>query len=343
MKILPRKDQIFLQQDYKNYSGILIFGSDTSLVLNKILSIENNVFSTQSDASFSKIAIQYEEIEEDPSLLQHELSSMNLLNTQKIIIIDNTQKSIKAPIKSILLQPKTQHILIFRAGELPTSSSIRKLFETEKNLAALHCYSSNNTSTKALLLRKIAESRISIDHKLIDFIADNIRGEHSTILSEIEKIIHYTKENRSISFDEVIQIISNPSEKNSYDPLIHSIIDKDFILAEQELEKLTSSGVHLVAIARNVANYFVKLLKVQTLIKQGMPEKFALDSPKPPIFFKNIPHFKKGLHQYSVKRISYIIYEFTQLEINYKSKNISPEILWEKCFYNIFIKDKEST
>lgn len=342
MKILPRQNRTFLEKDYKNYSAILIFGSDTSLVLNHISSIETNLFSTQDDSSFSKITLQYEDTEKDPSLLQHELFSTNLLCTQKLIIVENTPKSINSAIKQIILEIETQHIVIFRAGELSPSSGTRKLFESTKNLAALHCYASDDTSVKTLLLKKITENNVSIDSELINFISNNIRGDHHTILSEIEKIISYTKENNGISIDEATQIISNPSEKNSYDPLIHSIINRDFILAEQELEKLTSSGIHLVAIARNIANYFVKLLKVQTLIKQGTQEKFAIDSIKPPIFFKNITYFKKGLDQFSVRKISYIIYEITNLEIEYKTKNISANLIWERFFYKIFIQDKIS-
>ncbi len=340
MKVPPKQEQKFFEQDFNSYTGILIFGSDTSLVLDQLSFIEKKVLENQSDTSFSKITIEYEEIDNDASILQHELFSMNLLNTRKFIVIENTPKSIHSSIKSILLEPKTQHVLIFRSGELPPSSSTRKLFETDKNLAALHCYASNEMSVKALLLKKTMESKLSIDHNVIDFIAKNLRGEHSSILSEIDKILYYAQENRGISISEVSQIISAPSEKNSYDPLIHSIIEQNFTLVEQEISKLTDSGVHLVAISRNIANYFVKLLKAQTLIKQGMSEKFAIDTIKPPIFFKNIPYFKKGLQTYTARRITYIIHKLTELEIDLKSKNISPKLLWDSFLYNIFIKEK---
>ena len=188
-----------------------------------------------------------------------------------------------------------------------------------------------------MLMQELTKNSITFPAATLDYIVANLRGEYASIVSEIEKISLYALTTRDVCLEEISQIISNPSEKNSYDPLIKSIINSDFITADKELEKLTLSGLHIVAIARNIANHFVKLLKVKTLMNQGVSEQLAFASLRPPIFFKNVPNFQKGLKNYSVTQLVHIIATFTTLEMECKSTNIKPMLLWEKHYNKVFL------
>jgi len=307
-------------------------------VLDKISTIEKKVILSEEDAIFSKIQLNYEDIEKDPSILYQELHSITLFNSPKFILINNTKTSFNKEIKESLLSAKTSHVVIFKADELGPSTSTRKLFETEQEFAALPCYQLDEIAIKSILVESLRKNNIKFSPDLVNHAATLLRGEHASILSEIQKLLlYYANTNSTATEEEITEIISGPSEKNSYDPLILSIINRDFINTTKEVEKLYSSGVHIVAIARNIATYFVRLLKVKTLTEQGVQAEDAINSLKPPIFFKNITSFKKALQSYSTNQIIIIIEQLTSLELECKTTDIKPILLWEKYLYEAFI------
>lgn len=337
MKILPKQERIFFEKDFAKYTAILFFGNDDSLILNKIKLLESKC--TDPANSFEKITLDLSAIEEDLSILYNETASLSLFNKKKFIVIENVPNAISKNLKDFISNCDSQEIIVFKAGLLPPSSSFRKLFESEEKLASIACYPLERDAIKSLVLQKLEEHKVKLLNEHIAYIVSNLRGEYSTIISEIEKILLYAENNDYIKLEEIKNIISSPSEKNSYDPLISNILKQNFIAADYELKKLTDSGLHLVAITRNIANYFVKLLKVKILIAQGENETTAMDSLKPPIFFKSIPDFKIGIKNYTAPILIRIIEELTILEMNLKSKNINPELLWEKFYYRIFLKN----
>jgi|GEM_PF-1696448 len=338
MKIHPKQERIFFEKDFAKYTAILFFGNDESLILNKIKLLENK--STNAANSFEKITLNLPSIEEDLSILYNETASLSLFNKKKFIVIENTPNSISKTLKDFILNFNSQEIVVFKAGSLAPSSSFRKLFESGEKLASVACYPLEQDSIKSLVLQKLEEHKVKFLNEHIAYIVSNLRGEYSTILSEIEKILLYAKNNNDIKLEEIKNIISGPSEKNSYDLLITNIIKQNFIAADYELKKLTDSGLHLVAITRNIATYFVRLLKVKTLISQGANETVAIDSLKPPVFFKSVPDFKIGLKSYTIPMLIEIIEKLTILEMDLKSKNINPELLWEKFYYQTFLQKR---
>lgn len=331
MKILPKQERAFLEKDFAKYTAILFFGNDESLILNKIKVLENK-------STVEKIVLDFPAIEEDLSVLYNETASLSLFNKKKFIVIENVPNSISKTLKDFILNCNSQEIIVFKAGSLTPASSFRKLFESEEKLASVACYPLEQDAIRSLVLQKLEEHKIKLLNEHITYVVSNLRGEYSTIVSEIEKLLLYANNNVDIKLEEIKNIISSPSEKNSYDPLISNILKQNFIAADYELKKLTDSGLHLVAIARNITTYFVRLLKVKTLISQGSSEAAAIDSFKPPVFFKSVPDFKIGLKNYTTPMLIKIVEELTILEMDLKSKNISTELLWEKCYYQLFLK-----
>lgn len=338
MKIFPNKEKDFFKEDFNQYKAILVFGQDSSLVLDKISTLEKKVIKDEQEASFSKISLDYTEIEQDPSILIHETQAMSLINKQKFILVENLSTSITKELKEIIASSTNEHLIVFKAGELSPSSSLRKFFESEKDLAALPCYAPDKVQIKNLVYNKAIQQNVELPHDVIDLIVKTSGGEYSTITTEIEKILCYAAGEEKITTDIAKEILSSSSEKNSYDPLIKNIIYGDYIAAEKEFSKLTYSGVHIVAISRNIANYFVKLLKAKTQIHQGMNEKEAIGSIKPPIFFKNIPEFQAGLKKYTIQDLVVITNALTKLESKCKTHNIDSKLLWEKDFFEMFLE-----
>ncbi len=338
MKIFPNNEKIFFDKGFNQYKAILIFGQDSSLVLEKISLLEKKIIQEDNNASLSKITLDYHDIEQDYSIFLHEIQAMSLIRKKKFILIENIATSIKKEFKDIISSYSSENLVVIKAGVLSPSSSLRKFFESEKDLAALTCYAPDNTQIKQLLFKKTQEKKLDLPRECVDFIVKNSGGEYSTISTEIDKILSYAEDGNEITLDIVKEILSESSEKNSYDPLIKNIISGNFIAAEKEFTKLTYSGVHVVAISRNIATHFIKLLKVKTQILQGKNEKEATSSIKPPIFFKNLLDFQVGVKKYSIQDLVFAINSLTKIEEKCKTQNIDSKLLWEREFFDVFLE-----
>jgi len=338
MKITSKQENSFLNNDFRKYRALLIFGADTSLVSGRISSICRNVITNEDSEIFSKIYINYNDILKDSNILVGHISSRTLLSEPKFIVVDEVGPSISKELKEIISDNNSDHVLVFKAGELPPSSTTRKFFEAGDNLAALACYQIDDKSIRAILLSKMSEHHIKCEIGVIEYIVENLKGEYLSVISEIDKIILYGVSQKMISLEVISEIISGSSEKNSYDKLIKYLVASDVVAAEQEFLKLTASGIHVVAISRNISNYFIRVLKVKELVSQKVcSETEAINSLRPPVFFKNLEDFKKVLDKYSIAQIISIVEAFTNLEIECKTTNIAPILCWDRYIHKLFI------
>ena len=341
MKILPKQEANFLDKDFRNYKAILVYGNDSSLVSERTVSLCKKVIADKDSEVFSKVQLNYGDVVKDPSLLVGYLSSNSLLCKSKCIIIDEVESSINKELKSVFLDNHFNNIIILKSGELTPSSSTRKCFESETELAALPCYAIDERGVKDLVLKRLCDNHIRCEPGVIDYVVSHLRGEYLSISSEIDKMILCVGNKGVISVREVEELLSGSSEKNTYDRLIRFLVNGDIASAENEFFKLASSGVHVIAISRNIANYFVRVLKIKELVSQNIySETEAFHSLKPPIFFKHLEDFRKALHKYSIVQIVNIIESCTNLEIECKTTNISPLLCWDKVVYKLFVHQK---
>jgi DNA polymerase III subunit delta len=342
MKIQPNQSLNFLNKDFQQYQGVLIFGNNAGLVSKRCDLLQQKFINPADETSFNSLNLDYEQVAKDPSLLYEELNSYSMLGTPKIITIDSVSKSINKKIIDILSSSGGDNFIIFRGGEFPPSSSTRKFFETNKNFAALACYYDNAESIKNILISKLSVKNVKFaSPEVMDYILENIQGDHLSVVSEIEKIALFAQSDSILSLKEIKSIINKHSYNTSYDELIKNIINNKLDKAEIEFSKLTYSGVSIVAIIRNITNYFVKLLKVKTLITQGKAEHLAMSFLRPPIFYKYEADFKNGLKKYTVSKLTEIIESLIKLEIDCKTYNIDPQIMWNQSFIALFSSNME--
>ena len=73
--------------------------------------------------------------------------------------------------------------------------------------------------------------------------------------------------------------------------------------------------------------YVQKLHLVKSNIQNGMTEQEAVSSLRPPIFFKQLPVFKRHLNEWSIKQLNKLINGLIKLEIECKTTGNPAELL----------------
>lgn len=335
MKIVTANINRFISEEFKKFCAILIYGPDYGLVADRCNQITINTIDAtdKTNLYLNKITLKYNDVSKDSSILENEIMSLNFFSRAKVIIVDEVDGLLPKTLEEIITKNK-DNIIIFKAGDLPANSSIRKFFDTNAKVASLACYNDTPISIKEYILKTLAKNNLELeDPSILNSIIDLLQGDKKIIEAELQKIILYYSNHTSLKLkipNKVIDdIVSNNYLFLEYETLFHAIINNQVSTIVKLVAAMLSNGENIVTILRSLSNFVIKILKIKTILahNKNISVDVALNSFSPPIFFKQIPLFKKAIQKYHLPALLIILERFTKMEIECKNISFPPEAL----------------
>lgn len=261
------------------------------------------------------------------------LNNISLFGGSDIIKITEVPATINADLKEILLAG-THHLAILIADELPPSSSLRKLFESEESFAAIACYSDDAKNVRAISAGKITAAGKTIASDALSYLAYHLNGDRNIIESELDKLLLFTSDAKSITMSDVEKSLSQ-SIISSPDFLCISFAKGDAKRFFLESNNLLSENISIVWIIRAIARYYINLYVVASHKSDGMALESAIATLKPPIFFKYLQDFKEISSTISGSKITKILSLLHEAERESKSATLPAESICENLFFKV--------
>jgi len=273
-----------------------------------------------------------EEILKNFNLIYNEINNISLFDKNKLFIIEQTDDKILEILKE--LEPNIdKHKIYLFSGILDKKSKIRNYFEKSKNCGAVACYADNEIGLKKIILNKL-KGYTGLSTYNINLILENCNLDRVKLNNEIEKIAIYfqdkniktekleilldTKVNDNFSLLKDEALLGNKSKTNKL--LSDTIID-----SEKNIYYLSSINQRL-----NKINEIICKSK-----EKGLEE--AINTIRPPIFWKDKPNFISQTKKWSQKKIKTILEDTYNLEIKIKSNNlVDKNILIKKLLIDLF-------
>lgn len=272
-----------------------------------------------------------EEILKNFNLIYNEINNISLFDKNKLFIIEQTDDKILEILKE--LEPNIdKHKIYLFSGILDKKSKIRNYFEKSKNCGAVACYADNEIGLKKIILNKL-KGYTGLSTYNINLILENCNLDRVKLNNEIEKIAIYfqdkniktekleilldTKVNDNFSLLKDEALLGNKSKTNKL--LSDTIID-----SEKNIYYLSSINQRL-----NKINEIICKSK-----EKGLEE--AINTIRPPIFWKDKPNFINQTKKWSQKKIKTILEDTYNLEIKIKSNNlVDKNILIKKLLIDL--------
>ena len=272
-----------------------------------------------------------EEILKNFNLIYNEINNISLFDKNKLFIIEQTDDKILEILKE--LEPNIdKHKIYLFSGILDKKSKIRNYFEKSKNCGAVACYADNEIGLKKIILNKL-KGYTGLSTYNINLILENCNLDRVKLNNEIEKIAIYfqdkniktekleilldTKVNDNFSLLKDEALLGNKSKTNKL--LSDTIID-----SEKNIYYLSSINQRL-----NKINEIIYKSK-----EKGLEE--AINTIRPPIFWKDKPNFISQTKKWSQKKIKTILEDTYNLEIKIKSNNlVDKNILIKKLLIDL--------
>lgn len=333
MKIPTNDIVAFLKKPPSSIRGVLIYGPDSGLVSEHLRELSLSIVEDIHDP-FRVAELPYDRIKEDAALLADELAALSMMGGRRLIRVRDAAVSLPASLEKILLDPIGDSLLIITSGELPPASSLRRLFESAKHLAALPCYKDEAAGIRTVINNRLRQHGFSCDGETLPLLAELLAGDRMVILQEIDKLMLYMGNTNYIKASDVLACMGEPLEV-SLDSMCSDIASGKTAAVQAQIERLYKENTSPITIIRAVSRYFMRLYQVKSMIAAGTPAPQAIQGLKPPLFFKHVPLFSQQVHKWPMEKLIYAIGVLAHLEAQCKKTGQPASLLCSRLMISL--------
>lgn len=325
MKLPNSRIEIFSKKPDNGIKAVLVYGPDSGLVAERSKEMLHAVVDDLSDP-FRTIQFYFDDIKSDAARLSDEINAMSLLGGRRFIRIVDAGTSLPEELGEAITSSKSDTLVVFEAGELTPTSSLRKFFEKEDSVVALPCYKDDMAAVRRVIEMRLRQENFSWDTDSINYLIRSFAGDRLVILSEIEKLITYMGSDRKISLKNVKDCIGDNVE-SSLDELCMAVASRDLGQIEKNLQRILTEGMGAIAPIRAILRYFFRIQQVRGAMAGGANEQQAIATLRPPIFFKQMDIFRSHLQIWNTNAVDNMILALLKLEAECKQTGSPAELL----------------
>ena len=284
----------------------------------------NETINNLTNIKIKKINYDEKDILENQSYFFENIMTKSLFENEKIIIIKRATDKILKVFEEIDNKKLNDISIIITSDNLEKKSKLRSYFEKNKIYACIAFYPDTIQTLTKLTYNFLKEKNITISMSNINLIINKCNGDRESLLKELTKLEHYTKNGKKIT-SENISKLTNLIENHSISELIDNCLAKNKKKIINILNENNFSNDDCIIIIRS---FIIKAKKLLALSKEFETNKnidLTISSAKPPIFWKEKEITKQQIYKWSPKNIKQLIYALSETELQIK-KNINNSI-----------------
>ena len=282
----------------------------------------------------SDMIIKYDLTETPISTAIEDLDTYNFLSSNKVVVCDNayflTSNRPKGAVvhneellEKYLKNPSSENILIMICDKIDTRKKIVKLVDK------------NNILGGEIVIDDLIKSHLDdykMDYKTIKYLIDYCDNDNERILNELEKLKCYKLEDKTITMDDINNIVIKLTGDNIFS-LIDSIVLKNRSKAYLITQELLDKGEDINKIIVMVSDQFRLMYQVKLLLKEGYNKDTIATKLKVHPYRVKLA-MEKG-YNYSSKVLLTNLDYFFNLDYMIKTGNNNPKLVFELFLANL--------
>jgi DNA polymerase-3 subunit delta len=233
---------------------------------------------------------------------------------------------VSAACRDLLALPSLAALVLVDAGELATSSSLRRLFEGAPNAAALACYRDEGRGLADTIHEQLAAHGLRPEPDAMAYPIDRLGVDRGITMSELAKLDLYLapaagdRTPRPVTLEDVAAVVGDSAALGLHD-LVHATALGQPAVVERVLSRLLAEGQSPIRLLRSLANHFGRLYQLACAIEAGKPVDRALDEDKgwPRIIKLRRGHYKAELRRWRAPALAALAGHLLQAEIACKT------------------------
>lgn len=295
MKLAVKDLDNFIKTQFENNPWVLIYGQDSGLIAEVATKLQECAKAKieNFDASFNLIKLNYDIIQTEPLILAQELLTPAFNLQKKIIIIEDCKTTFNKDFEKIIEQNINNYFVIFLAQDLSPTSSLRKFFETSKNLASIACYHDDLQSVGRIIASSLNKANIKYNPEVFNFLVENLRGDRLVITSELHKITENFS-GKTLKTSDLINFIKKLDAETEIEPLLYAYANNKLTQIQNSIDDFLKFE-NSTAFIRLLIYHFFRLYQASVAFSINKNINLAINDLRPKPFFKAVDAYKKIL------------------------------------------------
>jgi DNA polymerase-3 subunit delta len=256
MKLAGARAASFLKAPDPKIRAVLLFGPDAGLVRERADLLARHVCPDTKDP-FRVAEVTGAGAAADPARLADEMAAMSLVGGRRVIRLREAGDGAAAAVANALAAPGDA-LLLAEAGELPSRSALRKLFEASAAAVAIGCYPDSARDLAEIVRATLGAHRIVVSGEALDYLVDRLGGDRLVTRSELEKLALYAGDGGRVDLAAAMVSIGDSADL-SLDDIVFAAAEGDAAALERALFRGLAEGENPVRILRAAQRHFQML------------------------------------------------------------------------------------
>lgn len=308
----------------KTVKAVLLYGPDDGLVRERADQIARQLVDDLNDP-FRVARIGPDQLKATPSLLTDEMAALSMIGGRRLVWLEGGSDSHSISI-STALATSGDNLLIVTAGELPARSKLRKLFETDKHLLSIACYSDEGRDLVDLIRQTLESADMHPAPDALAWLTENLGRDRQISRNELTKIILYklSDPDKTVHLEDARACVGDAADI-TLGQIAEAVTGGDVGRLDNLIEKAYIAGESPVALLRVIQNRFIRLHLVRGFMETGLDPMAAAAKLSPPLFFKERDAFLNHVRRWPTNRLSAALSRLMEAEITCKSTGMPAE------------------
>ena len=267
--------------------------------------------------NYEIVNLMQEDLLNNEDSFLNKIFNYSLFDKQKVFLINNTNDKI-LPIIEKIEKKNDQKIFLF-SNVLDKKSKLRNYFEKSKSAAVVPCYADTILSLKKIISKKLKNFN-NLTLQNINIIIDNCSLNRTKLYNELNKILIFF-ENKKIDTNK-LKLLLSEEENDDFNYLKDEALsgnkfNTNKLISNTILEK--DKSIFYISL---INQRLLKLNEINHLKNENNNIESAINSVKPPIFWKDKPIFLNQAKKWNLKKINKILNKTYNIELTLKSNPI---------------------
>lgn len=228
-------------------------------------------------------------LKEDPGRLPDEAAAVSMFGDTRVIRVDGAGDESVEAISLLLGATAAGNPAVIVAGNLRKGSKLLALVEEAPNAAAVISYEADARDAGRNIDAVAGEMGLQLMREVAPRLAAACNNDRRLIRRELEKLALYVDATpeapQRLTLDHLAEVGAAVDDAE-FGPLVDAVAGGRAAMVDKQLSKLTAQGVAGIAQLRAVARRLWLLADLRTAVDNGLPAQAAVDSARPPIFWK---------------------------------------------------------
>lgn len=333
MKLAAGRVEGFLRRPDPEIRAVLFYGPDAGLVRERAETVACAICPDLRDP-FRVADLTGAALAADPARLADEAAQISLMSGRRVVRVRDAGDAAAALFGRFLADMPGEALVVVEAGELPTRSTLRRVFEDATRAAAVGCYPDTPRDLAAVIRESFAARRIAAGRDVVEFLVEHLGGDRLLTRAELEKLMLYAGEGGRIEVEDAIAVVADTAAL-SLDDAVLAAAEGDAAALDRALTRVFQEGESPVTVIRALLRHLQRLHVLNARIAGGGSVEDAIRSARPPIFFRQQDSYRRQLARWGEARLERALDRVAEAEFRMKLTGTPAETLCRAAMLDI--------